>query len=80
MLELTDQEKQNLTNSINSILTYVGMVTEADFSNLQASQRFTDIARVDEMVQAVGSRDVVMVNARQVSPEGFVEVSKVISK
>lgn len=80
MLELTDQEKQNLANSINNILAYVGMVTEADLSNLQSSHKFTDIARADKLVQVVGSHDVVMANARQVSPDGFLEVSKVINK
>lgn len=80
LLNLTEAEKENLVQSINSILGYVGMVAEVDLSQVQAKQNFTDIARPDVATTQAGSHNLVMSNAHQVSSEGFVEVSKVISK
>lgn len=80
LLDLSESEKQNLANSINSILGYVSSVAEADLTGVQVSQKFTDIARSDVGVGVVGSHELVISNARQVSPDGFVEVSKVINK
>ena len=80
LLDLKESEKQNLANSINSILGYVSSVAEADLTDVRVSQKFTDIARGDVEVDAVGSHELVMSNARQVSLDSFVEVSKVINK
>lgn len=80
LLDLSEGEKQNFAHSITSILGYVGMVAEADLSDVQVKQNFIGSARPDSAGIAVGSHELIMSNARQVSPEGFVEVSKVINK
>lgn len=80
MLEIPGVEVENLAKSINNILGYVGIVANADLSNVEAKQEFTNIARVDGLKGVLGSHEIVMQNVRQVSGDGYVEVSKVINK
>jgi aspartyl/glutamyl-tRNA(Asn/Gln) amidotransferase C subunit len=81
MLEILEEEKLSLQKSIESILGYVGMVAEAKVSELQGSQAFDSIAREDDLANVVPhNAGMLRANIRQLSSEGFVEVSKVINK
>lgn len=80
MLEISDSEVASLVSSINNILGYVGMVATADLSDVKSKYNFTNVDRADDFMDNVGSHQIIMQNVREVSPEGFVEVSKVINK
>jgi aspartyl/glutamyl-tRNA(Asn/Gln) amidotransferase C subunit len=82
LLDLLEEEKIGLQNSINNILGYVSMVTEADLAGVSANYNFTSVSRSDEVSdkQPVFSKDILNQNVRQLSEDGFVEVSKVINK
>lgn len=80
LVNLPPEEVEGMTKSVNSILGYVRMVAEAPIADVTATQNFTDISRADELTEKLGNKDLVMQNVRQASPEGFVEVSKVINK
>lgn len=81
LLDLSEEEKTGLQNSINNILGYVSMVTEADLAGVSANYNFTSVSRSDEVSgQPAFSKDILNQNVRQLSEDGFVEVSKVINK
>lgn len=82
LLNLSEEEKTGLQNSINNILGYVSMVTEADLAGVSANYNFTSVARPDRVSdqQPLFSKDILNQNVRQLSEDGFVEVSKVINK
>lgn len=81
LLDLSEEEKTGLQNSINNILGYVSMVTEADLAGVLANYNFTSVVRPDQVLEILAfSKDILKQNVRQLSEDGFVEVSKVINK
>jgi aspartyl/glutamyl-tRNA(Asn/Gln) amidotransferase C subunit len=81
LLDLSEEEKTGLQNSINNILGYVSMVTEADLAGVSANHNFTSMARPDQVLgQPAFSKEILQQDVRQLSEDGFVEVSKVINK
>lgn len=80
MLELSEEEITAQANSINSILGYVSMVANVNLEGISSTINFSNITKEDVADEKVGSHSLIMQNVRQVSKDGFVEVSKVINK
>jgi len=77
-LELTENEKQKLTQDMGEILDYIGELNQAETKNIEPISQISglsNIARADEITNE-NQRDQMLQNAPE-TKDGFIKVKKV---